>query len=101
MINPHLVAGLDRLRAADGVRCDSATILWEQAVAILGGWDSLALHRDMLQRFKDFVHARLDAAGVPTHPNGPHSAEGCRIGDRLDLLFAERAALQASLDAIR
>lgn len=40
---------------------------------------------DALQRFKDYVHGRLDAAGVPTHPNGPHSAEGCRIGDRLDI----------------
>lgn len=40
---------------------------------------------DALQRFKDYVHGRLDAAGVPTHPDGPHSAEGCRIGDRLDI----------------
>lgn len=38
-----------------------------------------------LQRFKDFVHRRLDSAGIPTHPDGPHSKEGCRIGDRLDI----------------
>src|SRR5580698_6043457 len=44
---------------------------------------------DALQRFKDFVHRRLDTAGVPTHPDGPHSKEGCRIGDRLDLVVGE------------
>lgn len=43
---------------------------------------------DKLQAFKDFVHRRLDEAGVPKEfPNGPHSREGCRIGDRLDWLF--------------
>jgi hypothetical protein len=40
---------------------------------------------DALRRFKAYVHARLDAAGIPTHPDGPHSAEGCRVGDRLDM----------------
>jgi len=39
------------------------------------------------QAFKDFVHRRLDEAGIPTHPDGPHSKEGCRIGDRLDLVL--------------
>ncbi len=38
-----------------------------------------------LQAFKDYVHQRLDEAGIPTHPEGPHSAAGCRVGDRLDL----------------
>lgn len=41
-----------------------------------------------LQAFKDFVHKRLDDAGIPTHPDGPHSKEGCRIGDRLDIALA-------------
>lgn len=36
------------------------------------------------QRFKAYVHERLDEAGVSTHPEGPHSAAGCRVGDRLD-----------------
>lgn len=55
---------------------------------------------DKLQAFKDFVHGRLDAAGVPTHPDGPHSKEGCRVGDRLDLVLArptEKAAFVAML----
>jgi len=38
-----------------------------------------------LAAFKGYVHERLDAAGIPTHPDGPHSEEGCRVGDRLDL----------------
>lgn len=42
-------------------------------------------------KFKSYVHRHLDEAGVPTHPNGPHSKEGCRIGDRLDILIAQAA----------
>jgi cell division septum initiation protein DivIVA len=45
----------------------------------------LAKERDALAKFKGYVHERLDAAGIPTHPDGPHSKEGCRIGDRLDI----------------
>lgn len=43
-----------------------------------------------LQAFKDWVHAYLDAQGVPKEfPDGPHTREGCRIGDRMDWLVAE------------
>ena len=38
-----------------------------------------------LRAFKEYVHKRLDEAGVPQFPNGPHSKEGCRVGDRLDI----------------
>ena len=41
-----------------------------------------------LQAFKAYVHRRLDAAGVERNPHGPHSAAGCRIGDRLDIVLA-------------
>ncbi len=41
--------------------------------------------RDALPRFKDFVHKRLNDAGIEKNPDGPHSKEGCRIGDRLDI----------------
>lgn len=44
--------------------------------------------KDIAQKllaFKTFVHERLDKMGVPKEfPNGPHTKEGCRIGDRLD-----------------
>jgi hypothetical protein len=41
-----------------------------------------------LQAFKDWVHKYLDDHGAPHHPPGPHGAEGCRIGDRMDWLMA-------------
>lgn len=44
-----------------------------------------------LQAFKDYVHERLDEAGIPTHPDGEHSKAGCRIGDRLDIALAGHA----------
>jgi hypothetical protein len=48
---------------------------------------ALLSERDHLLEFKAYVHRRLDEAHVPTHPDGPHSKKGCRIGDRLDLLI--------------
>lgn len=45
-----------------------------------------------LQAFKDWVHAYLDGKSVPHHPPGPHGAEGCRIGDRMDWVWSNLAA---------
>lgn len=45
---------------------------------------------ERLQKFKDWVHAYLDARGVPAEfPDGSHTREGCRIGDRMDWVFAQ------------
>ncbi len=59
-----------------------------------------------LQAFKDWVHAYLDDKGVPKElPDGLHTKEGYRIGDRLDWLVkalthsSAEDALQAALDA--
>jgi hypothetical protein len=52
----------------------------------------LSAERDKLQAFKDWVHNYLDTHGVPHHPPGPHGAEGCRIGDRMDWLMSRLAA---------
>lgn len=49
-----------------------------------------------LQRFKDWVHAYLDTAGVPHHPPGIHGAEGCRIGDRMDWLADRLRAAESN-----
>lgn len=55
--------------------------------------DDLMAERDKLAAFKAYVHKRLDDAGVPVDPESTHKAEGCRIGGRLDAVFAESAAL--------
>lgn len=56
--------------------------------------EQLRQERDALLKFKNWVHAYLDSKGVPTHPDGPHSRCGCRIGDRMDLVFAELTRLR-------
>ena len=53
--------------------------------------DRLKAEIAALQAFKDYVHGRLDEAGIPTHPDGEHSKAGCRIGDRLDIALAGHA----------
>lgn len=53
---------------------------------------------DAGERFKSFVHSYLTQHGVPEgDPNNQHQKEGCRIGARLDLLFAERDRLRELL----
>lgn len=52
----------------------------------------LVAERDALRAFKEYVHARLDAAGIPADPESPHKAQGCRVGGRLDIALAGRAA---------
>lgn len=56
----------------------------------------LTRERDQLFASIAYVHKRLDEAGIPAHPGGPHSREGCRIGegfrirDRLDIALGGR-----------
>lgn len=45
---------------------------------------------ESLLAFKKWTHAYLDSKGVPHHPPGSHGAEGCRIGDRMDWIWAEK-----------
>ena len=76
----HIVAERDRLAAQLALAC---------------------AERDKLQAFKDWVHGYLDAQGVPHgDPENRHQQEGCRIGARLDLLFAERDAHRAACRAV-
>lgn len=51
-----------------------------------------------LQAFKDYVHKRLDEAGVEKEPGGVHSKAGCRIGDRLDIVLQSNMNLQEALE---
>jgi hypothetical protein len=56
---------------------------------------------EALRAFKTWVHAYLDGKGVPKEfPDGPHTKEGCRIGDRLAWVWAERDRLQARVAEI-
>lgn len=52
------------------------------------------------EAFKAYVHKRLDDAGVEKSPVDQHAREGCRIGGRLDIVFAELDTLRAQLDAV-
>lgn len=51
----------------------------------------LERQRDEALKFKSFVHQRLDEMGVNKNPGGPHTAKGCRIGDRLDIVAGWKA----------
>ena len=74
--------------------CDAANEFLENSRQFRANWTAdvqklIAAQDDLdrLRAFKDYVHKRLDDAGIPTHPNGYHSKAGCRIGDRLDILL--------------
>ena len=54
-----------------------------------------------LQAFKVFVHAYLDARGISANPGGPHTTEGCRIGDRMDVVFNRLDSLHRDWESIR
>jgi len=54
---------------------------------------------EKLEAFKNYVHQRLDAMGIEKEPNGKHSANGCRIGDRLDLLEERTKKAGAGVEA--
>lgn len=49
------------------------------------------------EAFKKWTHDYLDAKGIPHHPPGTHGAAGCRIGDRMDYVFAELDRLREPL----
>lgn len=68
--------------------------------AIVAERDALRAECDALKAFKAFVHRRLDEAGVPVDPPGPHRDAGCRIGQRLDVLIGERDRYRAALEVV-
>lgn len=63
--------------------------------------DECETRNEKLQAFKDYVHKRLDDAGIEKEPNGEHSKHGCRIGDRLDLVFRENEELKVALKRVQ
>jgi hypothetical protein len=85
---------------ADGCAVPPAVLL-RHIPELIAKVDRLIAERDALAKFKAYVHRRLDEAGIPTDPDSPHKAEGCRIGGRLDVVFAERDALRAVVEEMR
>jgi hypothetical protein len=76
--------------------CNGCFDLLAQAAAEA---DSLRARVDKLQAFKDYVHQRLDAAGVPADPEADKNAEhGCRIEGRLNFVEATANSLRAQLE---
>lgn len=57
--------------------------------------------RGKLQAFKDYVHQRLDDAGIEKEPNREHSEHGCRIGDRLDIVLEQRDEAVKALKSLQ
>jgi hypothetical protein len=99
----HTVASLQRdakaerdgnleLRGAFGARADETFPEFVQR---------LHAEKDKALRFKEYVHRRLDYAGVPTDPPSPHRKHGCRIGGRLDWLLLERDAGDTLVEFVR
>lgn len=87
------VAELQRLQAAVQTLKDETKALRADKARL----DIIISGLKSAEAFKRYVHDRLDAAGIPTHPGGPHSKEGCRVGDRLDILVEARDRAQQTL----
>jgi len=54
-----------------------------------------------LQKFKDYVHDRLDKMGIPIDPDSPHKEAGCRIGGRLDVVEQRIKELEESIEHLK
>lgn len=78
--------------AAANKQLGEATAGWERDVG------RLTEERNKAETWKTYVHEYLDKRGVPKEfPEGKHTKEGCRIGDRLDYVFDQ---LVASVDDV-
>lgn len=105
MIDEETKAAIERLEACEYPgNAPHELGKWEAESRMRDLWTAfrgLVAERDKLAAFKEYVHARLDAAGVTTDPESAHKAEGCRIGGRLDVLIGERDALESNFAAWR
>jgi Tfp pilus assembly protein PilV len=96
----RLIARVREAEANARAASINATSSLALAERMRAGRDAAITERDALAAFKAFTHRRLDEAGIPTHPEGPHSAEGCRIGDRLDIIQQQRDVAMARASAL-
>lgn len=85
----------------DVIHADFARQLEREIAKAQAELAAVTAERDALQRFKEYVHQRLDDAGVPVDPDSPHKAAGCRIGGRMDVIIGERDTFRAELASVR
>ena len=72
-------AYLDQCKRNDAIAKDLE--YWAQKGA------DLTKERDKLQKFKEYVHNRLDRIGIPADPDPEkNAAHGCRIEGRLNVV---------------
>ena len=70
--------------------------------AIAGAIQAERNKADALAAFKAWTHSWLDAHGVPADPDPEKTrATGCRIGGRMEWLWARRDALREELKVAR
>ena len=93
-LRPHWAKGY----SSDGVAAQCATDALNQLWKLLGVSHQTAAVEALkrLQAFKDYVHQRLDEAGVPADPDSPHKAAGCRVGGRLDVVLGALSAAESA-----
>ena len=77
-----------RLEAVESGAANNAALSPNLTREVYSALLRAAARIEKLAAFKAYVHERLDGAGIEKEPNGPHSAAGCRVGDRLDIVFA-------------
>lgn len=80
-------------------RLDAAEVEWFK--------ENVKLREEIerLKVFKDYVHKRLDDAGIEKDPESVHKEAGCRIGVRLDIVLngmctkeSRQKSIEASLE---
>lgn len=86
----------------DGCRCNSplgVNSMNETRWRLLMQLQQQQSHElEKLGKFKAYVHRRLDEAGIPSDPESPHKAEGCRIGGRLDLVLGAASSVAGTIE---
>jgi hypothetical protein len=65
------------------------------------GYIAASQQCEALQKFKAYVHDRLDKMGIPVDPESPHKAAGCRIGGRLDVVEALQSENTRLLERVK
>jgi hypothetical protein len=74
--------------------------LAERMYDFFNEYNLLGANVEKLKAFKEYVHQRLDGAGVEKEPKGKHSEYGCRIGDRMDIVLKEKEELKAKVEKL-